>query len=403
MSTYVVSTTGSDSGTGSLANPWATFLHASNLMADGDLLYVRGGTYDEAMLNRFPSGISSTLKTRIVGYAGDSVPVIAPSTATSANWCLRVTTKTDQSYEGLHFNGLEANIDTVKLTDSSARIDLINCEVSNAPLNGVLMTGTGSGHLLRGCTIHHNGLAYASEVNALHNIYVSVPDVIIETSDIYDAVDPTGFGIHAFGGDPSRLNVRRCRVYDNGDVGIGIFTGSGMRVENCLAWGNGYAGIRVSYSASGATVYHNTCYGAAGIVVEAAATGTVVKNNIAWWTSDGNFILRIDGAGNDAIVENNISNSIRNDSGGTATVSGNLTSDPLLVNAASDDFHLSGLSPAIAAGTDVGVETDIENNFRQSNAITLGAYQRPVYRTGYRVRRPATGHSFRPTWNVLRS
>lgn len=360
MTIYVVSTTGSNAnGTGSLANPWATFAYASNLMADGDLLYVRGGTYDEAMLNRFPSGIDANHKTRIVGHPGDSVPVIAPSTATSANAALRISTKSDQSYEGLDFNGLESNIDTVKLTDTASRIDLIGCTVRNAPQQGVLMTGTGSAHLLRNCTIYGNGTAYASIANELHNVYISVPDVVVEDCNIYAPSDPGGYGIHAYGGDPSRLIVRRCQIHDGGDYGVGLFTGEDMRVENCLFWGAATtAGLRMAYSATRAVAYHNTILNAfynGG----SPTTDCVVTNNIIW-----PLLANVSTGSTGTVFTNNFLASLTDNGTGTITTNNQIGVDPLFVNQGGGDFHLLGTSPAIGAGIPIGVTTDYDGLVR---------------------------------------
>jgi len=48
-SNYYVSTTGSDTDPGSLAQPFATIQHAVNVMLPGDTCFIRGGTYREAV------------------------------------------------------------------------------------------------------------------------------------------------------------------------------------------------------------------------------------------------------------------------------------------------------------------------------------------------------------------
>ncbi len=45
--TYYVSSSGSDSNTGTLANPWRTIQKAANTVTQGDTVYIRGGTYHE--------------------------------------------------------------------------------------------------------------------------------------------------------------------------------------------------------------------------------------------------------------------------------------------------------------------------------------------------------------------
>jgi hypothetical protein len=47
--TYYVSKNGSDSASGTLANPWRTIQHAENSISAGDTVYIRGGTYTETI------------------------------------------------------------------------------------------------------------------------------------------------------------------------------------------------------------------------------------------------------------------------------------------------------------------------------------------------------------------
>ncbi len=45
-STYYVSTTGSDTNSGTQASPWASITHASTITAPGDTVIVEDGTYE---------------------------------------------------------------------------------------------------------------------------------------------------------------------------------------------------------------------------------------------------------------------------------------------------------------------------------------------------------------------
>ncbi|HID97294.1 MAG TPA: PKD domain-containing protein [Thermodesulfobacteriaceae bacterium] len=58
------------------------------------------------------------------------------------------------------------------------------------------------------------------------------------------------------------------------------------------------------------------------------------------------------------------------------TGSNNLMKDPLFRNAYKKDYHLTGSSPCIDAGTNsVGVKVDIENRLRPQNGVDIGAYE----------------------------
>jgi hypothetical protein len=72
--------------------------------------------------------------------------------------------------------------------------------------------------------------------------------------------------------------------------------------------------------------------------------------------------------------------------------------DPLLIDPASDDYHIPVESPAIDAGLDVGIITDLEGNPRpQGNGYDIGAYEftPALYLWGY-----SASHAITLKWNV---
>src|SRR5262249_3365233 len=76
--TYYVSTSGSDAAAGSAAAPWATLRHAVPLLRPGDALYLRGGTYAQALDNgafTVPSGTSWDNPVTVAAYPGEAVPL----------------------------------------------------------------------------------------------------------------------------------------------------------------------------------------------------------------------------------------------------------------------------------------------------------------------------------------
>jgi hypothetical protein len=85
------------------------------------------------------------------------------------------------------------------------------------------------------------------------------------------------------------------------------------------------------------------------------------RNNIVYSSSVGNisFYSR--------------SNNLYYNSGG-ASGTASLTSDPLFVNQAANDYHLNAGSPAIGAGVSLGYATDFANA-PVTSPVTIGAYQ----------------------------
>jgi hypothetical protein len=71
---YVVAQTGSDSNPGTDAAPFQTVVHGVSKLTPGDTLFVRAGTYNEALLRTaVPFGTSWSNKVRIAAYLNESV------------------------------------------------------------------------------------------------------------------------------------------------------------------------------------------------------------------------------------------------------------------------------------------------------------------------------------------
>ena len=95
----------------------------------------------------------------------------------------------------------------------------------------------------------------------------------------------------------------------------------------------------------------------------------IVRNSIFWGNS----------AGTDPEINNDPTSTIAvvayTDIQGGYTGTGNLNLDPQFVNAGANNYHLSGTSPAINAGLNLGVSTDLDGNPRDSQP-DMGAYER---------------------------
>jgi parallel beta-helix repeat protein len=218
-----------------------------------------------------------------------------------------------------------------------------------------------------------------------NGFYVQSPNNLVEGCDM---VDLNGFGIQTYNGNSPRAepdnNVFRYNVIHDFPVttektqGIDIGQGSGNKVYGNVVFNlkgtvGGSQGIYV-YRGANIEVYNNTVYGNAsgGIVVDPGVTGAIVRNNISYQNSGGDY---------------------RN--GGTNTFASNnlIGVNPMFVNPSAGDFKLLSGSPAVDAGTTISmVLTDVIGTPRpQGSAYDVGAFELatgsdiPVAPTGVRI------------------
>jgi hypothetical protein len=152
-------------------------------------------------------------------------------------------------------------------------------------------------------------------------------------------------------------------------VGVGMYMGTGNLAINNVVYNIQGPGILAEYGCTQCGIYNNTSYGntgqyGSGIGVGPYASGTVVKNNIAW----GNQLRDIDQVGSDTTLANNL----------CATGPCTITQNPRFVDAAGKNFRLLPGSPAFNAGIDLAsiVKNDILGTPRpQDGAFDLGAYE----------------------------
>ncbi len=348
--TFYVATSGSDANPGTAALPFRTMYRAGSAMRAGDVVVLRAGTYQEAIVNNFPSGTSWELPTRVTAYAGEQV-TLQPSSADSRV----VYFSRGASYislEGLILDGSNVGYDAVKIDLASHHIRFQNCEIKNAKNQGVLINDASFIEFIR-CSIHDNGLT-----DFTHGLYLNGADSLVDGCRIYSN---GGWGVHAYGSTSARNVIRNNMIYNNAKAGargpgIGLYTGSGQRAYNNLIWGN-QEGIAIGEGATNSKVHNNSIYKNAryGILIDPLSNSAEVLNNIVFANAAG--ILN---QGTGSILQNNLADT-----------------DPKFVDPASADFRLQNGSPAIDAGTasDI-VATDFHGTKRpQGTAVDIGALE----------------------------
>jgi parallel beta-helix repeat protein len=378
---YYVSTAGSDSYPGTDSLPFRTLNRAASGLKPGDTLFVKPGVYSESLHNAIPSGLDASNPVTVRAQDSGNRPVLRPS---SGSRVLQLEFWKNQPLhhvviDGLVIDATNVSGDAVKVTTGAHHITLRNSEVKGAPSNGILLTGSATGHnVFSNLDIHHNGDDFEG-----HGIYVSASNNVIEKCNIHEN---SAWGVHVYGDDGgvNANTVRGNYVWGNGrvlsrGVGIGLYSGNDHLAYNNVVWKNNGGGIAVNYGAARAGVYNNTVYGngsAVGILIGQQSSSTKAINNIV---SDHESYGIWNMASASGEIRNNLT--YRNDDGnirdsaGSTAQSGNLNADPQYQNAAGGDFKLRSTSPAAGIGLPTSIVTTDITGAARPQSPTLGAFE----------------------------
>lgn len=388
-STYYLAPAGSDARSCTTAQaigtPKATFASAVTCLSAGDTLYVRAGTYAEALTwFGWPGGTLGTnwaTAITISAYQGELVtlrPPVGPEFVLVMRGSASAATDAPRYliFTGITFDGTNVTRDgvAVRAWDSSItpadspahHIRLLNSRVTNVPAgNGVFTTWGSEGVELIGTEIDHINGPAPGPTNT-QGIFGAASDMLIENCRIHDN---WGYGISNINGVVGQATsghiIRNNLVHHNGTGGggfggINLGEGTGHQVYNNVVYDNGGPGLILAYGAgsTGTTLWNNTVSANAsiGINIHASQSDAVVQNNVSVLNGTSNYA----------------------NSGARTTEDHNvLAGDPLFVNPAGDDFQLQAASPLINQGaTLASVTTDVAGLSRpQGTAYDIGAYE----------------------------
>lgn len=171
----------------------------------------------------------------------------------------------------------------------------------------------------------------------------------------------------------SSTNFSGIKINNNSHGGIYI-DDSSIALENILIYNSNSVApsIKVEYSSSSVSIYNATIVGVTSpaIFIWKGAQVTL-KNSIVWTNSNEEIGLDSGWGSSISITYSNIE--------GGYTGTGNINSDPLFVDVANGDYHLTSSSPSLGTGTSSGApNVDIDNNTRPYPSGTnpdMGAYE----------------------------
>lgn len=222
---YYVSTTGSDSNSGSESSPWKTIQKGINSLKAGDILYIKGGTYPEK-LNVNTSGTSSAPIT-ISGYA-DEMPTVDGSNISLGCYDFLVTVK-----------GSYVNLEKLKVANSTGggmyiggtASSIKNVSLSHLGETGAVLAGTNN--IADTVTVTDNGYRYGSGCSTWGSALCTVgKDSVIKNSLTYNNV---GEGLNAYAASSGAI-IEDNVSYDNKSVNLYVDSSSGTIVRRNLVY-----------------------------------------------------------------------------------------------------------------------------------------------------------------------
>lgn len=393
---YYVSTTGSNGNScmqsQSPTTPKRSIVAGLACLAAGDTLLVRGGTYDESILNtqsviQVASGTSWANKVRIAAYPGETV-WMAPTSSSIFGVIWFVANAKYIEFDGINLDARNAGgiagaagLITGAIDPGSTMPDHIrfqNAEIIRATQsNGCVTSNCGEtdgiefgAHEVEGAVGGNEAInvkVHGGNGSLGYGIYLAGPNNLVDHCEIYDT---SSAGVHIYngGGDSADNNiVRNTRIHDlttsGQQRGWGILiSGDHNQIFNNVISGvtlpfiSTSAGLYV-YTGTGNVLANNTIVGNAmpGVLLNAGVLTTVVRDNLSYLNSGGNYS---DG-GSGTLHDHNLEGA----------------ANPLFAGAT--DYHLTAGSPARDVGIPVsGITTDLDGIARpQGPAPDIGAYE----------------------------
>jgi len=392
MTTYYVSTTGNDNGSGTQSSPWHTINHAlQSSLKPGDTVVVEPGTYNEAIsINQSGSAAGNiTLQSQVPGGA-----LIRPPAGTynAVNINANYVTIDGFDIKGGSGDGIQGN--------SVHHVSVLNNVVHDSGESGIQFnysefeTITGNTTYNNASSGWYSGISIYENRNITGDTTTQGFRTIVSNNVSYDNVTKTGAHTDGNGIIIDDFQSTQASGHPN-------YTYPTL-VEGNLVYGNGGKGVQVTWSdyvtVRNNTAYHNNQDTAntgtwRGEISNSQSSNNTFVNNIAVAdpkvnpnntaianTSDGGYTnknvvwadnITFNGASGQASVKTDGGNAM------PSAANGNMLGvDPKFVQPGVD-FHLQSSSPAIDSGTSAyGLgTTDLNGHTLASGAVDIGAIE----------------------------
>jgi Right handed beta helix region/Pel9A-like, right handed beta helix region len=274
--TYYTATNGSDANPGSQSQPFRTIKKGLSVLASGDTLYLRGGTYDEAIrptVGAIPNGTSWDSATTIAGYPGETA-ILVPTV------CCNVVQLGDGGQFGyMIFDNLTLDgrwiVGVIYVAADTHHIRFSNCDITNS--GGHSVFGGGAFNEVINSRIH-DGRAYG--------FYYSGHDSLFDNNDVFNH---GGYAYHIYDSGATNINnniIRNNRIFRTS--GVVVSHGSNNQARDSLVYEN-FLGILVDYECIDCRVSSNMIFRNTNnaINVGTRAFHAIIENNILFENEKG--------------------------------------------------------------------------------------------------------------------
>jgi len=272
-SSYYVSTSGSDSNSGSIDSPWLTIQHAANKVEAGATVYVLAGIYHESV--NFPRSGTASEPITFQSYPGETAVI----DGTGVSCC-----------------GSSGTQGLINIVGSRSYITVSGFEIRNYTTSkdsqvpcGIWITGSGTGIQILNNQVHNitttseaNGNAFGMAIYGTSK--TPITQLVISGNEVYDLRTGESESL-TVNGNVTHFHITNNLVHDNDNIGIDAI---------------GYEGVGpVGYDeAMYGEISGNTVYNISGITnpgegYEYDADG-LYCDGCAYVTVERNVIIQVD-------------------------------------------------------------------------------------------------------------